>query len=184
MLLPTRSDCAKLNADDAGARLLGNLLIKGFRCMWFARLVQGILVLVLVSAGSGVSTASPGFPDTEENRRLLAERLAAVTLPVILRDLEERAMTDQGANRDPELHWRLFREELSVEEVKKIVVPTIAKHFTSAEISALLDFYESPDGNSILHKLGGYTAELQSAILAMVVQAVKRARASMPVQEE
>ena len=150
------------------------------RIAWLAR---SMLVLVLVAAGQGIVLSSPGPPDTAENRRLLAERLAAVTLPVILRDLES-SVTDHGASHDPDLYRRLFREELSVEELEQIVVPAIVRHFTSDEIKALLDFYESPAGNSILNKLGGYSAELQSAILEMVVRAVRRTRDAMQGQEE
>ena len=62
--------------------MLGNTIV---RAMWIA---WGLLLICLVVFVANVSLAQSNIADTMENRRALAEHYAAISLPLMLKDIE------------------------------------------------------------------------------------------------
>ena len=119
------------------------------RVVWFA---QGLSAIVLVVASVGIAIAQSDAIGDLDNRRALAEQLAAETLPVMLEDVEANTVNRFPDGPERDLYRQLLKEVLVVEKMAEILVPAIARHFTSEEIMALLAFYRSPVGRSILNK--------------------------------
>ena len=135
---------------------------------------QGLSAIVLAVANVGIAIAQSDAIGDLDHRRALAEQLAAETLPIMFEDVEANTVNGFPEGPERDLYRQLLKEVLVVGKMAEILVPVIARHFTSEEIMALLAFYQSPVGSSILNKFGAYSAEIQPAISAMVYEAMER----------
>lgn len=53
----------------------------------------------------------------------------------------------------PDALWLEITESVSSEEFLELAKPPFVKHFTQAELSAMVEFYTSPHGKSVLEKM-------------------------------
>jgi len=53
----------------------------------------------------------------------------------------------------PAEFWTRLREEFTTEDLVELIVPIYARHFTEAELDALIAFYSSDHGRSIVRKM-------------------------------
>lgn len=53
----------------------------------------------------------------------------------------------------PEEFWSSFRSEVDTEELVELMVPIYARHLTEGELDALIAFYSSEHGRSIVRKM-------------------------------
>ena len=53
----------------------------------------------------------------------------------------------------PEEFWNGFRSEVDTEELVELMVPIYARHLSEAELDALIAFYSSEHGRSIVRKM-------------------------------
>ena len=73
-----------------------------------------------------------------------------------------RTMTEQMRQSVPNVPsewWDKFMEKIDPEELSELVIPIYEKHFTEAEIVAMLEFYRTPVGRSIISKMPAVTQE-------------------------
>jgi hypothetical protein len=81
----------------------------------------------------------------------------------------------QMAPQAPEEFWREFMAEIDPESLVDLVVPIYAKHFETAELDALIEFYSSPIGRKTVERLPAISAESMAAGQAWGEQIAKRA---------
>ena len=140
--------------------------------MWTAQIARGVLSVCLVVLGATVAAAQSNPPDTMDNRRMLAQHYADVTMPVMLEDVKEGTTKNIPAGPQRDRVRKLLNEVLTIETLEEIAIPAMVRHFTVEELSALIEFYQSPVGNSILRKFGAFTADIQPAVMEIVLEAV------------
>jgi hypothetical protein len=59
----------------------------------------------------------------------------------------------------PEELWEAFRRDFSAKLVERLAVPIYVEKFTDAELAAMLRFYRSPEGSSVMAKMPQVMAE-------------------------
>jgi hypothetical protein len=59
----------------------------------------------------------------------------------------------QALPQVPAEWWQRFAEKVDPGDLNKLVVPIYERYFSDEEIGAMLDFYRTPEGQSILSKL-------------------------------
>ena len=59
----------------------------------------------------------------------------------------------------PREWWDEFAARVDPDDINELVIPIYEKHFSDAEIDAMLEFYGSPTGRSIVKKLPLVTQE-------------------------
>ena len=152
--------------------------------MSIRRMAIRSLQVCILALMVGAAAAQSGVDEKLDERLALAEQVAAVTIPIILEDVEARALATAPAGPERDVFQEFLKEVVVVEELAEVLVPAVARHFTAEEIGALLEFYDSPVGTSILKKYGAYTAEVQPAISALVLKAVRRAQEALGTNEQ
>jgi hypothetical protein len=115
-----------------------------------------------------VAVAADAAPDSA-----IAAPLRAKILEVLrLTDSAElgRQMMDQmlgsfeGASPGvPEEFWTRLRDELATDDLIELIVPIYARHLTEGELDALIAFYSSDHGRSIVKKMPRVMQESMSA---------------------
>jgi len=53
----------------------------------------------------------------------------------------------------PDDWWDRFLEKIDYEELDRLVIPIYAQHFTIEELDAIIAFYKTPAGQSVLEKM-------------------------------
>jgi len=135
-------------------------------------LIAAILLLSLP-----VYAIDGGQEDTATSRREAAERYAQVSdLPRMFEDMTENlALTLPQEKREG--FKKLMTKHVRVEAVKDAMVAAMVKHFTTRELSALADFYGSPEGRSAMSKFGAYMVDVMPAMQAELRRAVAESQA-------
>ena len=67
-------------------------------------------------------------------------------------------------------------KELDVTKLSNAMRNSMVARFTVGEIDALADFYGSPEGKSVMKKLGLYMADVMPVIEAETMRAVERVK--------
>lgn len=65
-----------------------------------------------------------------------------------------------------------IRSSINMEELRKVTVESMAKHFTVQELEALSSFYGSSEGQSIMKKMPAYMSDVMPYIQQAAMQAV------------
>ncbi|MDE0390669.1 MAG: DUF2059 domain-containing protein [Rhodospirillales bacterium] len=146
-------------------------------------LAPGLLAVCLIVFFANAALADSDIADTMENRRALAERHVALTLPVMLKDIEEASAETFPAGVERDLYLQMIREVLNIESLEAIIVPAMTTHFTVEEIEALSEFYETPAGSAILTKYSAYIADMQPGLVDIVLQALSRTKEALGMKE-
>ena len=120
-----------------------------------ARILLGTcLLLVLTPAGT-----SPVFSKAERGMRSKAERIQEL---MELTGAGDRALQMMNAmiGRMKELvpdvpatWWDRFTAKVDIHELESLLVSVYDKHLTDEEIDAMLEFYRTPVGRSIISKM-------------------------------
>lgn len=142
------------------------------------QIVRGLLVVVLTILIANAAAAAD--TDTSESRRAAAVRYMETTLPIMLFDLEEAAVPSFLKGAERELYRRMIRETfigmLTKDNQERLFIAPMVRHFTTAEIEAMNAFYTSPVGQSVLRKFGRYMADIQPAMMELIVRAIQRTK--------
>lgn len=143
------------------------------------RTITGLFSVILLVFSVGDAAAQSALSDTMENRRILAQRYAAVSMPIVMKDLVEASAKaiPPGPTRDAYL--QASRETLTVEKATMLAAPAIAKTYTTTEIQALIDFHSTPVGLAILKKSSAYLANVQPAMMMMIRETTARMKQIM-----
>ncbi len=98
----------------------------------------------------------------EASDEISAETVAKVEELLSITDSEElniqviESIVDQfrQINIDvPDGWWDRFLEKVDYEELNRLVIPIYAQHFTIEELDAIIAFYKTPAGQSVLEKM-------------------------------
>ena len=111
--------------------------------------------------------------DTREGRLAAAHRYLEVARPEAMIDNIVNAIASQG---NLSIEQAEFSTEimaiLDIEAMKAVMVEAMVKHFTAAELHALADFFERPEGQAIMRKMGAYSAEVMPFVQQQTIKAI------------
>jgi hypothetical protein len=111
--------------------------------------------------------------DTRNNRAVLAERLVKV------QDMDKmfRDTMANLANEFPEDERADFLDyaenAFDLSELRAVTIEAVSRHFTTGELSRLIEFYGSAVGRSINRKMAAYTADVMPEITLLVMQSAQ-----------
>ena len=130
-----------------------------------------IVVAVTVGAQSALAES---VPDTQANRRAAAL--------IHLRVVSVRTMVDEMAVQisvqlpedQREMFVELMTSALRWDVLERSMLASMVRHFTVREISALTEFQESAEGQSVMKKFAGYMADVMPTLQEELVRAVQQ----------
>ena len=121
--------------------------------------------------------ASAADMDTPATRRVQAERYLAVSnVEKMMADMSV-AMTQNLPKEKAEEVTNLLTKHVRIDALKEAMLISMVKHFTTRELSAMADFYGSPEGKSALEKFGPYMGDIMPMLQAEMQHAVQAAEA-------
>jgi hypothetical protein len=136
------------------------------------RIAASILIVLALLT----STARAQSNDDPNQRVALAERIVERTWPDTRRAIE--VMRDQIAATLPVEQRESFRTMLNdhfdYESYKQLKVEMTARHFTVPELTALDNFYASPEGQSVMQKMPQVLSEMIPFAQRMIIEAIRR----------
>lgn len=131
------------------------------------------LALFVCGAAFTYAFAEEKPADTKENRLKAAQRyLKIVSMKALMDDVAD-GMAKGVPAEEGERIKKAFKEDLDIAALEKASTDAMVKHFSVGEIDALADFYGSPEGRSVMKKLGIYTAEVSQAMNAEIRRAIQ-----------
>jgi hypothetical protein len=131
---------------------------------------------LIVACGFATLAASQETEGTDA-KRLAAERYAATS------DMRQMMteMADAMAGDLPEERRGAFRalmlEYVRIDYLEELMIGSMVKHFSLAELNALADFYGSEVGRSAMSKFGPYMADVMPFIQAEMFRAFQELKA-------
>ncbi|MEL7141002.1 MAG: DUF2059 domain-containing protein [Cyanobacteria bacterium J06573_11] len=102
-----------------------------------------------------LSEPDNGALEISPAHRAQIEELIALTNPPGSNELVLNSMVEQFrqmAPDVPDIWWDTFVEKVDYDELNALVVPIYARHYTSEEVAALLEFYQTPIGQTVIAK--------------------------------
>jgi hypothetical protein len=137
------------------------------RCLAFATMLICLHTLAL--------GAEP--QDTPASRRQAAERyIKANDLQTMLTQMTETMSKDLPPEKRNEVE-ALMSKYVRMDALNEAMLITMVKHFTTRELTALADFYGSPEGKSAMAKFGMYMSDVMPLIQAEIQHAVEASQA-------
>lgn len=126
--------------------------------------------------GAGAFSASPPAVEKKidaEKEKLIRNLLARTKEAEMAQERILQGMTGlkQMMPRVPEKYWAQYRQLISVDELRNRLLYVYDKHFASADLKALLQFYDSPIGK----KLSENTLPILRESMEIAQQMSKRA---------
>ena len=122
--------------------------------------------------GCGAKRGEKALPDSPENRVEAAKMyLEKVPMKDVLAEASENM-----ANNIPENQRKKFKKVMMQQEridrLENMSVESMAKHFTTEEIHALMQFYSNKHGKSVMQKFGLYMSDIMPAIQQEMMRVV------------
>jgi hypothetical protein len=145
-----------------------------------------ILVAVMAGACSDIKQdqSARSLPDNQENRTVVAKRYLEVMPP---KEMLQGVATRVEPNL-PEKDRKVFMEVMNSQDIEKaayrLTLDALVKHFTVAELNAMLAFYGSPDGQSASKKFDTYMRELIPQIQLEVKKAITMKEAQQQQEQK
>jgi hypothetical protein len=122
--------------------------------------------------------------DTPENRAKIAEEyLRIYPAQQMFADTTEKCVLNMPEERR-ELFKALMTKYLNINVLTEAMKRALKKFFTVDELQAMRDFYGSPQGKSIVKKMGSYMADLMPEIQSQVAKAVQAALEEMKMAQD
>ncbi len=154
-------------------------------------ILTGLLGLSLLATGPAFAQSATADPDMQKKLNLASELITVLNLRPLLAQLEPSAtrgiitvMEQQNKKPVPESTQKTIADVVHrkmaerLPDVIPVLAPVTAEAFSADEIQALLNFYKSPQGQSILGKLPSYQAQsgrLMSSWMQQNLPGVERA---------
>ncbi len=118
--------------------------------------VLGLCCAALLTLGAAPQSSAPPAPAaasasggaSEQEVHRFMEASGAAKLMTQMLDSMIKSMSGSMHDVPPEF-WTEFRKEIKVNDLIDKIVPVYQKHFTSAEMNQLIQFYESPAGKKL-----------------------------------
>jgi hypothetical protein len=142
--------------------------------------VTPLIIILLVAMTAACTQSASSLHDNPENRTTMAKKYLEVMTPKeLLQGVASRVVPTL-----PEDNRKVFTEVMNREDVQqasyRIMLDSLVKNFTVAELNAMLAFYGSPDGQSAWKKFSPYMSE----IMPPIQQEVRKAIAETQKQPE
>jgi len=130
-------------------------------------------ILILCGSLLLFSIDAVALDDTPENRAAQVERYLRAVPPVeLMEDIAENMATTL-----PPEHREDFRQLMLVyvdnDRIIEAMKESMVRHFTTDELAAIADLYESPAGKSAMAKMGIYMADVMPVIMEEMTKAVQ-----------
>jgi len=120
------------------------------------------LSLFLLLALSGITACTtPSQSNAHATQEQLAEELMAIVPPEIMfaQLAEPYAQAYALPHKQTKAHSNFMRN-VDLNEVNRIIREALLKHFTEAELKALVSFYSTPEGRSCMTKAAPFAADV------------------------
>ncbi len=129
------------------------------------------LLAALLGLSACTTTPPPSAPSAKER---YADELMAIVPPTAM--LAQMSESYLGAYSSPlkEKARTSFLRNADAEELERIIRKALLKHFTEAELKALLDFYSTPIGRDCMAKVAPFAAEVMPACSREAQRAVRK----------
>jgi hypothetical protein len=138
--------------------------------------MRRIAVLVVMALSLFAAEIRAQSADEPEKRAELAARIVDRTWGDTKRTIE--VMRDQIAATLPIDQREAFRELLNqhfdFERYKQLNTAMMSRHFTVTELTALDNFYSSPEGQSVMQKMPLVMGEMLPFAQQMIIDAIRR----------
>jgi hypothetical protein len=121
-------------------------------------------------------------PDTPETRRAAAVRYAQVS------DFEKMLVAglETGLEALPREQraevMALMKKHLRMDALQELMVAAMVKHFTTAELDALAEFYGSGPGRSAMEKMQPFMTTVMPILQSEIQQTLERIKADLSSQ--
>jgi len=133
--------------------------------------MKRLLVVAFLCLFATVASASQ---DTLAERTAAANRyLKAVPMSSLLDD-SFNAISQQLPVEQRAEFLSQMKSLVNVKSLEGIARQLMIKHFTTAELNALADFYSSKEGASIMKKFGPYMSDVMPAVQAELMRALQQ----------
>jgi hypothetical protein len=130
-----------------------------------------LAALALVSA----CTTTPPPPATLTAKERYAEELLAIEPPMAMfAQLSESFIAAHSSPLKEKAHSTFLRH-VDQGELDRIIRDALLKHFTEAELKALLDFYSTPIGRDCMSKVAPFAADVVPACTQEARRALRKA---------
>ena len=145
--------------------------------------VTSLTIFLLVAMTAACTQSASSLPDNQESRTTVAKKYLEVMPPKeLLQGVASRvAPTLSEENR------KVFTEVMNREDIQKaayrIMLDSLVKNFTVAELNAMVAFYGSPDGQSAWKKFSPYMNEIMPPIQQEVRKAIGEAQKQPETKE-
>jgi hypothetical protein len=142
--------------------------------------MRGLVVILMLAL------PLPGFAqqisDTPENRATLAKDLGDIEAPNIQRSITDMMDSmEQGVPPDQRPAFRSQIERIiTYDAVRQYSDLAAAKDMTSDELAALIAFYSSPVGHSVMLKLPSMARDTVSLLQSLIEQALWQITRGLP----
>jgi hypothetical protein len=137
--------------------------------------MRHLLAIALLLSLPGFASAAD--KDTPATRRVEAERYLVVSnLEKMMADMTVAMTQNLPADKAAEVKDLLTRH-VRIDALKEAMLISMVKHFTTRELSAMADFYGSPEGKSVLEKFGPYMSDIMPMLQAEMQHAAQAAQA-------
>ncbi len=145
--------------------------------MTYVKSLIFVLLLVLAVACGQQKAAQPGGPvaDSEENRLAAAKEYLKMAPPKDLLNDFTKGVVDHLPEQYRKPYLTVISSPKMAEAADQIVLKALVKHFTPNEIKAMIAFYSTPEGKSILHKDMAFRAEVMSGLNSELMNEFKQA---------
>lgn len=141
------------------------------------RTLSAALVLSLVAVSGAVAQSD----DMDERLRVAREHVRLFVVEQMIHDMVPamagQIASDISASKPdlPQDEVRLVADriaELAAERMGRdlpdVTAQIMANHFTTSEITALTEFYSTPDGRSIVGKMAAYSTEIMQQVIPYI----------------
>ena len=131
--------------------------------------MKNLLSILLLATAILASAVQVQAADTKDDRiAATREYLKAVPVEGLASDLTAEMMKNVPEEQRTKVA-EVLKKALEPKFLESITLMAMPKHFTADEIKALTRFYASPEGASVMSKLGAYTADIMPALQSRIM---------------
>lgn len=150
--------------------------------------VKFLILILLVAMTAACTQSTSSLPDNQENRTIVAKKFLEVMPPKEML----QGVVSKVAPTLPEQNRKIFTEVMNREDIQqaayRIMLDSLVKNFTVAELNAMLAFYGSPDGQSAWKKFNTYMNEImppiQQEVKKAIAESIKQPETKQPAAPE
>ncbi len=118
---------------------------------WFAKATLAIGVVTMLTAIEVPVIAAETDPKVARIEELLSLTNASDMGIQVMESMVEQFKL--AGPEVPDEWWDGFMAKVTAEDLDNLIVPIYARNFTDAEIDAMIAFYETPEGRSVMAKM-------------------------------